>query len=93
MPDASRITPPRLAEGFDPGVHLTITVDIAATAIADLACSQHATRVATASDRVTISLARGDERLNRDFVLRWRVAQADRIASTLLFYRRSSGER
>jgi Ca-activated chloride channel homolog len=93
VPDASRITPPRLADGFDPGVHLTITVDIAAEAIADLACSQHATRVATGDDHVIISLARGDERLNRDFVLRWRVAKPGGVRSTLFFYRRPSGER
>ena len=90
VPDASR-PPPRLAERFHLGVHLTITVDIAATAIADLACSQHATRVATASDRVSISLARGDERLNRDFVLRgaWR-RPTDRLDASLpAFVRRA----
>jgi Ca-activated chloride channel homolog len=91
--DASRITPPRLAAGFDPGVHLAVTVDLARGPVTDLACSQHATRLGTAGGRTTISLARHDERLDRDFVLRWRAAAPGAIAPTLFFYRRPTGER
>ncbi len=93
VPDASRITPPRLADGFDPAVHLAITVDIAGDAPSDLTCSQHATRIGAAGGHTTISLARADERLNRDFVLRWRVAAAGEIRPSLHFYRRPSGDR
>ncbi len=91
--DASRITPPRLVDGFDPGVHLAVTVDLAGGPLTDLACSQHATRLGTAGGRTTISLARHDERLDRDFVLRWRAAARGAIAPTLFFYRRPTGER
>jgi Ca-activated chloride channel homolog len=91
--DASRITPPRLAAGFDPGVHLAVTVDLAGGPVTDLACSQHATRLGTTGGRTTISLARHDERLDRDFVLRWRAAAPGAIAPTLFFYRRPTGER
>lgn len=73
VPDASRITPPRLAPGFDPKVGLSISVELADPDVADLACSQHATKTSF-SGAVKIELARIDERLNRDFVLRWRVA-------------------
>ncbi len=91
--DGSRITPPRLAEGFDPGVHLALQVDLAGGPVTDLACSQHATRLSTVGGRTTISLARSDERLDRDFVLRWRAAAPGAVAPTLFFYRRPSGER
>src|SRR3989449_10876341 len=41
VPDASRITPPRLAPGFDPKVSLGVEVELFG-GYADLACSQHA---------------------------------------------------
>lgn len=68
VPDASRITPPRLAKGFDPQVALGIEVEIGD--VDDLECSQHATRLSSGR----ISLAKKNELLNRDFVLRWRLA-------------------
>ena len=93
VPDASRVTPPRLADGFDPQVDLSINVQIQGGRLADLTCSQHATRLGAGGDHTTITLARSDERLNRDFVLRWRVAAPGDIRPTLFFYRRPSGER
>lgn len=84
VPDASRVTPPRLAPGFDPQVALSIDVELADGEIADLACSQHATKVSLGSG-IRISLARKDELLDRDFVLRWRVAGAE-LRTTLLTY-------
>ncbi|HEY4770375.1 MAG TPA: VIT domain-containing protein, partial [Myxococcales bacterium] len=41
VPDASRITPPRLAPGFDPRVSLGIEVELFG-GFSELACSQHA---------------------------------------------------
>lgn len=79
VPDASRITPPRLAPGFDPKVALQIEVEIAGGALADLACSQHATKLSNGR----IALARQDELLDRDFVLRWRLA-GDTVRTRLL---------
>jgi Ca-activated chloride channel family protein len=77
--DASRISPPRLAPGFDPKVALQIEVEIADGTLSDLACSQHATRMSNGR----IALARQDELLDRDFVLRWKLA-GDTVRTTLL---------
>ena len=79
VPDASRITPPRLVKGFDPRVALAVEVRLEGGAVEDLACSQHALRLAGG----TIALARQDELQNRDFVLRWRLAGAA-LKTTLL---------
>jgi Ca-activated chloride channel homolog len=78
--DASRITPPRLVSGVDPDVALGIAVDLAlesGSALADLTCSQHATSTSMKDGWVSVSLSRSDEILNRDFVLSWRLAEAD----------------
>jgi len=91
--DASRITPPRLADGFDPQVDLSIHVEIVGPAPAGLTCSQHATRTDGNAARTSVALARTDERLDRDFVLRWRVAGASGITPRLFFHRDRSGER
>jgi Ca-activated chloride channel family protein len=70
VPDASRLTPPRLAPGFNPMVALSIEVEVADGTLSELACSQHATRMANGR----IALARQDELLDRDFILRWKLA-------------------
>src|SRR5262249_34389310 len=63
-----------------------IKVEIdAVEAVEDLACSQHATRLGASKEGVTVSLAREDELLDRDFVLRWRVAN-DTVQSKFLVY-------
>ena len=79
VPDASRLTPPRLAPGFDPQVGLSIEVEIADGAPAELSCSQHATRMAGGK----IALAKNNELLDRDFILRWRLA-GDTVRTSLL---------
>jgi Ca-activated chloride channel family protein len=95
VPDASRITPPRLAEGMDPKVGLAIKVELlpdgTAGGLADLSCSQHATKTAMQSGAVTVELSREDERLNRDFVLRWRLAGSS-VATTFLMHRSQEGK-
>ena len=89
VPDASRITPPRLAPGFDPKTALTLEVEVLGTA-AELACSQHAIAQATGAGVTRVSLARGDERLDRDFVLRWRLLHDD-ASSSLVYFRHADG--
>jgi Ca-activated chloride channel family protein len=79
VPDASRITPPRLVRGFDPKVALSIQVEIAGGLPADLACSQHAITFSNGA----VALARQDELQDRDFILRWRLG-GDRVTTTLL---------
>lgn len=87
VPDASRISPPRLAEGVDPKTALSLTVELAGDQIIeDLSCSQHATKLGTSKDGFKVTLAREDELLDRDFVLRWRVA-TDTLQSNFLVYR------
>ncbi|MGV8119517.1 MAG: VIT domain-containing protein [Candidatus Xenobiia bacterium LiM19] len=95
VPDASRITPPRLAEGMDPKAGLAIKVELlpdgTAGGLADLTCSQHATRTSMQNGVVTVELSREDERLNKDFVLRWRIAGSS-VATTFLLHRSQEGK-
>ena len=86
VPDASRITPPRLAPGVDPCVALGIEVELLEGLPAELACSQHAVRLSGGK----IALARQDELLDRDFVLRWSPAEKD-LAAGLLAHRDGTG--
>lgn len=88
--DASRITPPRLAKGFDPKVSLSIHARIEGGSVASLSCSQHATRTKGEAGAVEIQLAREDEPLDRDFVLRWQVAGAS-VEPQLLVHRAAAG--
>ena len=94
VPDASRISPPRLARGVDPQTALKLKVEILpedGAEISDLACSQHASKASLQQGGITVSLARADERLNRDFVLRWRSA-SDTVKTTLLTYKAEDGQ-
>ncbi|HEY9712986.1 MAG TPA: VIT domain-containing protein, partial [Chroococcales cyanobacterium] len=87
VPDASRISPPRLAAGVDPQVALTLTVELESShAIEGLACSQHSTSTSVSKDKVKVALSRDDEKLDRDFVLRWKVA-SENLQSTFLFFK------
>lgn len=86
VPDASRITPPRLAPGFDPRVAISIEVELADGVPADLASSQHAVKMAGGK----VALSREGELLNRDFILRWRLAGAA-VRPSLLVYRDGQG--
>lgn len=95
--DASRISPPRLAKNFDPKVSLSIetlilwddTVD--GGELRNLCCSQHATRISAGREGVKVSLARQDEALDRDFVLRWTLSNT-KLRTSLLVCRDSYSE-
>lgn len=94
VPDASRITPPRLAKGFDPQTALNIEVEISSAEqlyVEDIACSQHATKMAMSPEAIKVGLARADELLDRDFVLSWRMAST-RIVSNLLTFAGEGGQ-
>lgn len=78
--DASRITPPRLAPGFDPKVSLTLSVNIELAdddQVADMVCSQHATKSGFGKTGIKVGLVNDDEPLDRDFVLSWKLAGRD----------------
>ena len=85
VPDASRITPPRLAPGFDPKVALRVEAELFGSGVDDLACSQHATRLSAGPEATKVSLSRDDEPLDRDFVLRWRLA-GEKVKTALLVH-------
>ncbi|HYF01592.1 MAG TPA: VIT domain-containing protein, partial [Planctomycetota bacterium] len=86
VPDASRITPPRLAPGFDPKVALSLEVSLEDDRLDDLSCSQHAVQL----KKGVVALARQDELLDRDFVLRWRPS-GDTLTTSLLATRDGYG--
>jgi Ca-activated chloride channel family protein len=75
VPDASRISPPRLAPGLRGDVKLDIKVDLlGAEGVDELGCTQHAVKLAASAGTLSVALASKDELLDRDFVLRWRTA-------------------
>ncbi|MBI1271635.1 VWA domain-containing protein [bacterium] len=88
--DASRISPPRLVDSFDPEVDLNVCVKISAPknssraelglGLKDLACSQYATRSSFDKTGTRVTLGRKNELMNRDFVLRWQ--HADRVLTS-----------
>jgi Ca-activated chloride channel family protein len=84
VPDASRITPPVLLPGSVNPVRLALTVrlDPAGMPVSDLRSSLHAVVVTgELPDPVTVELRPG-ERLNRDFILRYRVATGTTTGAT-----------
>jgi Ca-activated chloride channel homolog len=89
VPDASRISPPRLVAGVDAMVALAIKVTLESEdSLEDLACSQHVTRLGVGDGGIVINLLRDDEIMDRDFILRWRLAD-DTVRSKFLVYKDS----
>lgn len=79
VPDASRISPPVLLPGHPNPVRLSIevVVDPAGLALSDLRSSLHAVTEDTAAGPGVVRVSvRPGERLDRDFVLRFRLAGA-----------------
>src|SRR5215831_13231902 len=76
VPDASRITPPVLLPGYPNPVQLALTVDVRAGALPlrDFRSSLHAI-VEEEQTGVRRIRLQSDERLNRDFILRFHVAE------------------
>ena len=90
VPDASRISPPVLLPGFKSPVKLGIRVRIAAGAMAavqnrtagSLGCTLNATEARDADGDMIVTVV-PEQRLDRDFILRWGIA-ADTVATTTL---------
>jgi Ca-activated chloride channel family protein len=74
VPDASRISPPVLLPGFPNPVRLSLAVDFASSALAptDLRSSLHAI-TEEREGRLRRVVVQPGERLNRDFILRFRL--------------------
>lgn len=95
VPDASRISPPRLVAGNNADVKLSVTVDILPddtdSELQDLECSQHAVRVGLKPGTIRVSLASANELLNRDFVLRWKLC-SDSVKTSMLTFTDEQGQ-
>jgi Ca-activated chloride channel family protein len=84
VPDASRITPPVLLPGFPNPVKLSLTVEIdpLGISISDLRSSLHTVDESIRDNGLRAITARPDERLDRDFVVRYKLG-ADAVKSSL----------
>ncbi|MBV8763175.1 MAG: VWA domain-containing protein [Deltaproteobacteria bacterium] len=81
VPDASRISPPVLLPGCPNPVRLGLRVSLEDALISDVASSLHAVTSRNRDARI-IEVQPG-ERLDRDFILRWRVGGRE-LASSLV---------
>jgi Ca-activated chloride channel family protein len=83
VPDASRISPPVLLPGFPNPVRLGLSVEVSISSLkpGDFRSSLHTVVESEDNDTKLFRLQPG-ERLNRDFILRFRLAQ-QRIVSSL----------
>ncbi len=79
VPDASRITPPVLLPGFPNPVRLSLTVNVdpAGLPIEVIRSSLHAVAERAQGDGRTIITLQPGERLDRDFILRLRLTDAN----------------
>jgi Ca-activated chloride channel homolog len=93
VPDASRISPPVLLPGFASPVRLSLAVDLhdGEAAVRDVRCSLHAAADESCDGYRRIRLF-PRERLDRDFILRFRLGDAT-IRSTLTLHPDSGGDR
>lgn len=92
VPDASRITPPVLLEGFPNPVRLSLSVEVypAEMPLTLLRSSLHTVVTKTEGAALRIELSPG-ERLNRDFILRFSLADKE-LRSSLFFSPDPEGE-
>ena len=92
-PDASRITPPVLLPGYPNPVQLSLAVDVhpSSLAVQDFRASLHATLDAVDGAGVRRIMLQAGERLDRDFILRFRVGGAG-VCSSLALLRDAAGE-
>ncbi|MBA3992008.1 MAG: hypothetical protein C0469_00680 [Cyanobacteria bacterium DS2.3.42] len=80
VPDASRITPPRLAPGAKDNVQLSVSVELMQSAdgtfnVKDLASSQHVVSTSLDNGSIKVELSQENEIMNRDFILKWVLAE------------------
>jgi Ca-activated chloride channel homolog len=76
VPDASRITPPVLLPGYPNPVRLSLTVDVhpSALSLGEFRCSLHSVVEAADDAGVRRIVLQPGARLDRDFILRFRIA-------------------
>lgn len=85
VPDASRISPPVFLPGFKSAVRLGIEVSLDHSGLAkdaEISSSLHAI-TSVSNDRKTLIKIQPEEKINRDFILRFKVAE-EKIRSSFL---------
>jgi len=92
VPDASRVSPPVLLPGYPNPVRLALSVDVHPSGLLpqDFRCSLHAALDAADGNGVRCIMLQPGERLDRDFILRFRVGgegEGEGIRSTLALLR------
>ncbi len=95
VPDASRITPPRLVDGAKDNVQLSISVELLQSAdgsfnVKDLSSSQHVVGTSLEDGSIKVELSKEDELMNRDFILKW-VAAEKNLKPNLVTYSDKNG--
>lgn len=93
VPDASRITPPVLLPGYPNPVRLSLAVEVAGGGlpVRDFRSSLHAVEEGRGEGGAMLVAVRPEERVNRDFVLRWRV-DGEQVGSSLALQADGDGE-
>ncbi|ETW23795.1 VIT domain-containing protein [Mycobacterium gastri] len=85
VPDASRVTPPRLEDTDErPDVQISVTVDGGGLPVADLRSSLPTTVLEASADEPTRLRVEPGVRADRDFVLRFRLDRGELASSALL---------
>ncbi|VBA52552.1 VIT domain-containing protein [Mycobacterium attenuatum] len=85
VPDASRVTPPRLADCDErPDLHISVTVDGAGLPVSDLRSSLPTAVLEDSADGPTRLRVEPGTRADRDFVLRFRLDRGALSSSALL---------
>ena len=85
VPDASRVTPPRLGRGdVRPELDITVSVDGAGLPISDLRTSLYASAIEETVDGKWVVLVRPGDRADRDFLLRFRVDRSKLVTSAVV---------
>ncbi|MCE9564190.1 MAG: protein phosphatase 2C domain-containing protein [Planctomycetes bacterium] len=84
VPDASRISPAVLLQGYPNPVRLALSVEIhPQLPVTDLRCSLHAVLESTNKQGTQRIALHPGERLDRDFVLRWKIGGAGITTSVI----------
>jgi hypothetical protein len=85
VPDASRVTPPRLEPADDrPSLDVNVSVEGAGLVLSDLRTSLHAGVIEAKADGKTVVRVQPGDRADRDFLLRFRVDRSQLATSAVM---------
>ncbi|HTR42118.1 MAG TPA: VIT and VWA domain-containing protein [Pseudomonadales bacterium] len=91
VPDASRISPPRIDAWHPDAAYVDVRgrLDAEYAGLRTLASPSHSIKVSSLKEELTVTLSRKSEVPDRDFVLRWQEIQAKRIAPRAWTYQKN----